>query len=401
MNDPKTEALFSPFAIRDLKLANRIVMAPMTRSFSPGGIPGPDVARYYQRRAEGGVGLIVTEGTYPPYPAAGFDPRVPHLYGEEALAGWREVVHQVHDAGGKIFSQIWHVGMVYGPPRAAPPEGVRPVGPSGLKKPGERGGEPMAQADIDTVIEAYGIAAANAKQVGFDGVELHGAHGYLIDQFFWEGTNQRTDRYGGDLVSRTRFAVEVIEEVRRRIGPDYPLALRFSQWKLQDYEAKLARTPAELAAFLQPLCDAGLDLLHCSTRRFWEPEFAGSNLNLAGWTKKLTGKPTITVGSVTLGEDFLKSFGTNDTASIIGIDELLERLERGEFDLVAIGRSLISNPSWPERVRSRRAERVAPVQPERTGSVGVEDTLNQPSKNTAVCAIRFGNAVTCRAPARK
>jgi len=112
------------------------------------------------------------------------------------------------------------------------------------------------------------------------------------------------------------------------------------------------RTPGELDAFLQPLSEAGVDLFHCSTRRFWEPEFAGSNLNLAGWTKKLSGKPTITVGSVTLGDDFVKSFGTNDTAAIMGIDELLERLERGEFDLVAIGRSLIANPSWPKQIRS-------------------------------------------------
>lgn len=346
------DVLFSPISIRGLNLPNRIVMAPMTRSFSPGGVPGPDVARYYRQRAEGGVGLIITEGTYPPHAAAGFDPRVPRFYGEDALAGWKEVVHQVHDAGGKIFPQLWHVGMVYGPPYGDPAEGVRPVGPSGLKQPGERAGEPMSQADIEAVIEAYGIAAANARQLGFDGIEIHAAHGYLIDQFFWEGTNQRTDRYGGDLVSRTRFAVEVIQEVRRRIGPDFPLALRFSQWKLQNFDAKLARTPAELSAFLEPLSNAGVDLFHCSTRRFWEPEFADSNLNLAGWTKKLTGKPTITVGSVTLGEDFVKSFRTDDTAAIMGIDELIERLQRGEFDLVAIGRSLIANPAWPMQIRS-------------------------------------------------
>jgi 2,4-dienoyl-CoA reductase-like NADH-dependent reductase (Old Yellow Enzyme family) len=354
------DALFTPFTIKQLKLANRIVMAPMTRSFSPGGTPGPDVAAYYRRRAEGRVGLIITEGTYPPYAAAGFDPRVPRLYGDEALAGWRRVVDEVHEAGGKIFTQLWHVGMVYGPPRNSPAEGVRPVGPSGLKKPGELAGEPMSQADIDAVIEAYAVAAANAKRLGFDGVEIHGAHGYLIDQFFWESTNRRTDQYGGDIVSRTRFPVEVIREVRRRIGPDYPLALRFSQWKLQDYEAKLARTPGELEAFLRPLSDAGVDLFHCSTRRFWEPEFAGSNLNLAGWTKKLTGKPTITVGSVTLGEDFVTSFGTNDSAAIIGIDELLGRLGRGEFDLVAVGRSLIANPSWPMQIRNGALRELRP-----------------------------------------
>ena len=200
-------------------------------------------------------------------------------------------------------------GVYVDPPsRLYPP---RSVGSSGLKKPGESAGEPMSQADIDAVIEAYGVAAANAVQVGFDGIEIHAAHGYLIDQHFWEGTNQRTDPYGGDLVSRTRFGVEVASEVRRRVGSEFPLALRFSQWKLQNYDAKLARTPAELGSFLDPLCDAGVDLFHCSTRRFWEPEFAGSNTQrLAGWTKTLTGKPTITVGSVTLNDEFTKSFAT-------------------------------------------------------------------------------------------
>ena len=315
-------------------------MAPMTRSFSPEGVPGENVAAYYRRRAEGGVGLIVTEGTYPPNPSAGFDTRVPHLYGEEDLAGWKRVVEEVHAAGGRIFSQIWHVGMVFGGPYGDPPPGVRPIGPA-----------VMSQADIDAAVNAYATAAVNAKGAGFDGVELHGAHGYLIDQFFWEKTNDRADKYGGSIHDRTRFGVEVIAEVRRRIGPGFPLALRFSQWKLQDFNAKLAETPGELETFLRPLCDAGVDIFHCSTRRFWEPEFPGSQLNLAGWTKKLTGKPTITVGSVTLNEEFVKSFRSDESAEVTSIDELTARMQRGEFDLVAIGRSLIVNPSWPEKVR--------------------------------------------------
>jgi 2,4-dienoyl-CoA reductase-like NADH-dependent reductase (Old Yellow Enzyme family) len=337
--------------MKGVALPNRIVMAPMTRSLSPGGVPGQDVAAYYRRRAEGGVGLIVTEGTYPPDPAAGFDPKVPHLYGEAALNGWRRVVDEVHAAGGHIFSQIWHLGLQVssGPP---PPDGAHPVGPSG--------DHPMTQGQIDTAIQAYAQAARSAQEVGFDGVELHGAHGYLIDQFFWEKTNQRTDRYGGDLVGRTRFAVEVIREVRKRVGPDFPVALRFSQWKIGDFDAKLAATPAELELFLHPLVDAGVDILHCSTRRFWEPEFAGSDLNLAGWAKKLTGKPTITVGSVTLGADVMTSFGSPDSVSVTDLDQLLERLERGEFDLVAIGRALIANPEWPRKVQAGALEDLRP-----------------------------------------
>ena len=345
------QALFTPFSIKSVTLPNRIVMAPMTRSFSPGGIPGEDVAAYYRRRAEGGVGLIITEGTYPPHPAAGFDPKVPHLYGEAALQGWRRVVEQVHAAGGHIFSQIWHLGLQVssGPP---PPEGMHPVGPSGEYA--------MTEEDIDAAVRAYAEAAQSAQEAGFDGVELHGAHGYLIDQFFWEKTNQRTDRYGGDLVARTRFATEAISEVRRRVGAEYPVALRFSQWKIDNYDAKLAKTPSNLEEFLRPLVDAGVDIFHCSTRRFWEPEFEGSDLNLAGWTKKLTGKPTITVGCVTLGADLMTSFRSTDVVPSTGLDELLDRLERGEFDLVAVGRALIANPDWAATIKAKSPEDLRP-----------------------------------------
>jgi 2,4-dienoyl-CoA reductase-like NADH-dependent reductase (Old Yellow Enzyme family) len=334
-----TDALFRPFQLERLQLANRIVMAPMTRSQSPGGIPGEDVAAYYRRRAEGGVGLIITEGTYVDHPAAGFDPNVPRFYGGPALDGWRRVVEQVHAAGGRIFPQLWHVGMLISQ-GLTPGAGITPIGP-----------QSATQADIDSIIDAYAKGARDAKALGFDGVELHCAHGYLIDQFFWETTNQRTDRYGGDLASRTRFAAEIVQQVRKSVGPDFPVVLRWSHWKLQNYEAKLVRDPQELERFLQPLVDAGVDAFHCSTRRFWEPEFSGSNLNLAGWTKKLTGKPAITVGSVTLNEDVMTSFGTTNTANVTGIDDLLERLGRDEFDLVAIGRSLIVNPAWPGIVR--------------------------------------------------
>jgi 2,4-dienoyl-CoA reductase-like NADH-dependent reductase (Old Yellow Enzyme family) len=218
----------------------------------------------------------------------------------------------------------------------------------------------MTQSDIDAAIQAYAQAARSAQEVGFDGVELHGAHGYLIDQFFWEKTNQRTDRYGGDLAARTRFATEAIREVRQLVGSGFPVALRVSQWKIGDYEAKLAKTPAELEQFLRPLADAGVDIFDCSQRRFWDAEFEGSSLNLAGWTKKLTGKPTITVGSVTLGADFAASFRTPDSVAITGIDELLDRLERREFDLVAVGRALIANPEWPAKVKAGALEDLRP-----------------------------------------
>ncbi len=357
--DIHTAPLFKPFRMKNLNLPNRIVMAPMTRCKSPLGIPGEDVAAYYRRRAEGGVGLIITEGTYIQHPAAGSYPDVPHFYGEQSLAGWKQVVDQVHQAGGKIFPQIWHVGLT-----PAYDGTFRPgaIGPSGLASPGVTMAEPMTQKDIDAVVRAFGDAAASAQQLGFDGVEIHGAHGYLLDQFLWEGTNQRTDGYGGDLVARTRFAVEVIQAVRSQVSPDFPICLRFSQWKLQDFSAKLAHSPAELERLLAPLTAAGVDIFHCSQRRFWEPEFDGSSLNLAGWTRILTGKPTMTVGSITLNQEFTQAFQSSETANTTGIEELLERLEREEFDLVAVGRSLIVNPSWPTIVHRGEIDKLLPFQ---------------------------------------
>ena len=359
LTESRTAILFKLFVLKNLVLPNRIVMAPMTRSKSPDGIPGPDVAAYYRRRAEGGVGLIVTEGTYVPVPTAGFYPGVPHFYGEQALAGWKRVVEEVHQVGGKIFPQLWHVGLT---PASGGKIPFGAIGPSGLANRGEKITEPMTQKEIDDVVRAFGEAALSAQRLGFDGVEIHGAHGYLLDQFFWDGTNQRTDAYGGDLVARTRFAVEVIREVRSQVGPEFPVCLRFSQWKQQDYNAKLAQSPEELERFLAPLTAAGVDLFHCSQRRFWEPEFEASSLNLAGWTKKLTGKPTVTVGSITLNAEFTSTFRSAETAAATGIDELLERLEREEFDLVAIGRSLIVNPNWPQIIQRGAIDELLPYQ---------------------------------------
>ncbi len=345
-----TNPLFQPFDLKGLHLPNRIVMAPMTRSFSPGGIPGDNVAAYYRRRAEGEVGLIVTEGTVIERPGAANDPNYPHFYGD-ALLGWQKVVDEVHAADGRIAPQLWHVGSAIN--RASTADGEQ-ESPSGLFKPGKPHGKAMTDADIADTIAAFGRAAGDAKRLGFDSVELHGAHGSLIDQFFWDGTNAREDEWNGQgLPLRARFAAEVLKTVRAAVGPDFPVIIRISQWKQQDYEAKLAPDPKALEAWLRPLADAGADVFHCSQRRFWEPEFEGSDLNFAGWAKKVTGTPTITVGSVGLDGDFIAGFG-GEGSSPATLDGLLERLDRDEFDLVAVGRALIVDPDWVQKVRDGR-----------------------------------------------
>jgi 2,4-dienoyl-CoA reductase-like NADH-dependent reductase (Old Yellow Enzyme family) len=235
------------------------------------------------------------------------------------------------------------------------------MGPSGITSQGKRKAHVMSEQDIADVIAAFAQAALDAKRIGFDGIEVHGAHGYLLDQFFWDVTNERTDRYGGSLEKRLQFVIEIVKACRQQVGEDFPIALRFSQWKQQNYSARLAQTPDELARFLLPLSDAGVDLFHASTRRFWEPEFADSALNLAGWTKQITGKPTITVGSVGLNTDFIEAglspVGAGQT-TVRQIDDLLERLARNEFDLVAVGRALLQDPAWAIKIRDGRLDEI-------------------------------------------
>ncbi|MDX2594140.1 MULTISPECIES: NADH:flavin oxidoreductase [Streptomyces] len=353
------QILSRPIALNGLTVPNRIVMAPMTRMFSPGGVPGEDVRSYYARRAAAGVGLIVTEGTYVGHESAGNSGRVPRFHGEEQLAGWAKVAEDVHAAGGTIVPQLWHIGMVREQGQNPFPDAPA-MGPSGLVTAGaEATGKAMTQQDLDDVIGAFARAAADAERIGFDGVEIHGAHGYLLDQFLWEGTNRRTDAYGGDPVARAKFSAEIVAAVRAAVSPEFPVIFRYSQWKQQDYTARLAETPEELEAVLTPLAAAGVDVFHASTRRYWLPEFDGSDLNLAGWTKKLTGKPVITVGSVGLDGDFTGAF-QGQGSPVKGIENLLDRMESDEFDMVAVGRALLQDPDWAAKVLADRFEELAP-----------------------------------------
>lgn len=355
MSTQAMDVLFQPFRVKSLELKNRIVMAPMTRTFSPEGVPGENVAAYYARRAASEVGLIISEGTVINRPASRNNPGIPYFHGDKALAGWQGVINKVHAAGGKMAPQIWHTGSTVAAGTEWVPEA--PVeSPSGLVAPGKPRGVAMSDEAIADSIAAYASAAADAKRLGFDTFEIHGAHGYLIDEFFWSGTNQRTDAFGGVTIKeRARFAAEVVKAARAAVGADYPIMLRVSQWKQQDYSARLAATPAEMTDWLLPLVEAGVDVLHCSQRRFWEPEFpeidGEHGLNFAGWAKKLTGAATISVGSVGLSGDMIASFSGN-AVTPTGIDGVVERMERGEFDLIAVGRALLGDPEWVTKVRN-------------------------------------------------
>jgi 2,4-dienoyl-CoA reductase-like NADH-dependent reductase (Old Yellow Enzyme family) len=262
--------------------------------------------------------------------------------------------------------QLWHVGSMPNLKTEWRPPGVV-ESPSGLAGPGEPNGEAMTEEAIADTIAAFGRAAGEAIRLGFDAVEVHGAHGYLVDQFFWAATNKRTDRFGGaTLKDRTRFAAEVVKSMRNAVGPAFPLILRLSQFKQQDYASRLAETPAEMEEWLGPLAAAGVDAFHCSQRRFWQPEFpqidGESGLNFAGWAKKLTGVATISVGSVGLSGDAIAAFG-GASSNPASLDSLILRLERNEFDLIAVGRALLSDPRWVTKVRTYDHESLEPFTP--------------------------------------
>lgn len=342
------ESLFEPFEVRNLRLDNRFVMSAMSYYKNPGHIPNAAFVDYHRERSAGGIAMALTGATAIDRPAANNHPHLADIT-ERSLDGWRQVVDAVHSTGRPIAMQLWHAGALF---NVAPDWEPAPLeSPSGLVEPGHVVGEPMTEEQIAACIDAFGRAAALAVEAGCDAVEVHGAHGFLIDQFFWDGTNLRDDHWGGPtIVERSRFAVEVVRAVRAAIGDDTPLFLKVSQWKEQDYKSKLAKTPGELVDWLGPLADAGVDVFDCSQRRFWEPEFEGSDMNFAGWVRQEIGVPTITIGSVGLSNDVM-SFFAGEVSERRPIDELLRRFERGDFDLVALGRIALNDPTWVSRLR--------------------------------------------------
>lgn len=347
-----TDVLFEPYTLNSMTIPNRIVMAPMTRSFSPGHVPGEDVAAYYRRRAEGDVGLILTEGVHPNTTTADGTPNVPTIGRADANAGWKKVTDGVHDAGGLIGIQLWHEGPMRKPEKTDNPA-IESWSPSGFNIPGKPKWSPMSGAEVEQAITEFVAAAVASKEAGFDCVEFHGAHSYLLDSFFWDKTNLRDDEWGGDWEGRTRMACEIIRRTRAKVGKDYPLIIRISQWKQIDFDAKAAGDPDAFGKWLSYLVDAGIDAFHCSQRRFWEPEFAGSDLNCAGWAKKLTGLPSISVGSVGLSGEFTAAY-SGEASEPESLDRLTAMMERKEFDLIAVGRALLQDPDWVQKVRDGR-----------------------------------------------
>lgn len=354
------ERLFTPFELGLLTLANRFVMPAMQRELAPDGIPSAEMARHFRARVEGGVGLVIGEATAVNHPAATHYWKYA-LLTEPAIEGWKPVVEAVKDAGGKMFFQLWHQGAVREQGKGPFPD-ASTISPSGRWGPGQLSGRVMTAADMEEVIEAFVEGARIAQALGADGVEIHCAHGYLLDQFLWSETNLRDDQYGGDHIGRTRYPCEVIRAIRSEVGSQFPISARISQWKERDFSARIADTPDELADILLALKGAGVDLFHASTRRFWETEFPGSTLGFAGWVKRLSGLPVITVGSVGLDSDIMASLVGTEARSTggAGLAELARRFDNQEFDLVAIGRAILGDAQWVQKVKEGRYGELKP-----------------------------------------
>lgn len=297
------------------------------------------------------MALIITEGTAISHESSHGYPQTPVIHTNPVIARWKEVTEKVKIHGCKILNQLWHVGS-YRRPDFDPENKIPSFGPSAIPHPGLKNQglhhtpKEMSLDDIEKIIKAYEVSAANAHKAGFDGVEIHGAHGYLLDQFFWEETNKRRDTFGGPLKNRVKLAEEIVKSIRSVVPSDFLIGFRFSQWKLGDFDAKPFSTPQELEKLLVPLSNAGVDLFHASTYRLCTPEFIDSPLTLGGWTKKITGRPTMAVGGVGLSTDFAQEKQGAIPSKKIDLNPLIEKIENNEFDFIAIGRALLGDPYW-------------------------------------------------------
>jgi 2,4-dienoyl-CoA reductase-like NADH-dependent reductase (Old Yellow Enzyme family) len=356
-----TPRLFQPFVHGRLSLRNRVVMAPMTRRMAADdGIVTRASLEYYRRRAAGEVGLIVSEGTAIDSRHAYDTPTVPRIETEEQIAAWGNVVAAVRAEGGAFAPQLWHTGRL----------AADPIGPIDAEMPPRADGTPrprvraMTADDFEQVLDAFERAARGCVAIGCDALEIHGAHGYLLDSFLSESTNGRTDEWGGSIENRMRFPLAVIRRVRAAVGPDFPILYRFSQWKMEDYREIKFRSPDDLRVWVEAAREAGVDVFHVSTRRAtdpaFEPEVDPAGRTLASWTRELSGRPVVAVGAVTVTRSMDETRDGATGNAVADPAPALRLLEDGEADLLAVGRALIANPDWARVVREGRWRELIP-----------------------------------------
>ena len=331
-----TTTLFTPITLGKLQLKNRIVMAPLTRCRATGNVPNQLMAKYYGLRAD--AGLLIAEGTSPSANGLGYA-RQPGLFTDEQVNGWQKVTGSVHQAGGKIFVQLMHTGRVSHPANMQP--GTKIIAPSALAAPGEmwtdsNGLQPypvpteMSEADIALAIAEYAAGAKRAIEAGFDGIELHAANGYLIDQFLNTATNKRTDRWGGSIENRIRFAVEVAKAAASAIGAEH-IGMRISPYGVFNGTAADTEMDAMYESLVARLNEISLVYIHIVDHSAMGAPEVSPPLKAA-------------IRAAFKGRYILS--GGYDLARANA------DLDAGRGDLVAFGRPFISNPDLVEKLRA-------------------------------------------------
>jgi 2,4-dienoyl-CoA reductase-like NADH-dependent reductase (Old Yellow Enzyme family) len=366
MIDASLNALFAPLAIRGLTLRNRFVMPAMQRGFMDDGAPTQQMVDYLRRCAAGGVGLVICESTSPDHPSAYWQPVMGRM-DAGTLHAWQKVIDAVHAEGAAIFIQLWHPGSMRKVAADHPLARLPAWSPSGLIQDGRGNGCAMTRDDLAELQASYVRAARDAQRLGADGVELHAAHGYLMDQFLWAETNQRTDEFGGPaLAQRARYPAAVAAAMRDAVGPELVLSCRFSQFKEVDYGATIAKDPEDLRGMITLLRGAGVDMFNVSSRRFRKPEWPDSahpDWSIAQWVRSFTDAVVMTTGSVGLNvEMFADLFDGQDPSELSvrsDLQELAARVARGTLDLVGVGRMHIANNDFVNKVRDGRWDELA------------------------------------------
>ncbi|WP_331722870.1 NADH:flavin oxidoreductase [Nocardia sp. NBC_00511] len=344
----KAHPALDAFAFGRFDLRNRFVVAPMTRiSARADGTPTPRMAEYYREFAVGGFGLIITEGIYPDARHSQGYLNQPGLVTDEHVAGWRTVVDAVHDAGAPIIAQLMHAGALsqgnsYGVETIAP-SAVAPIGkplpeygdvPGGWPTPRE-----MTAADFDEVVDGFVAAALNARSAGFDGVEIHAANGYLLDQFITDYTNTRTDSYGGTVENRIRLTARIVAAIQDTLG-GFPVGVRLSQTKVNDFVYRWPGAEADAKVIFGALAHA--DYLHVASegRDFIETARFPSGQTITAVAAEVAGRPIIANG------------GMHDLAQAADV------LNGKHADLLSVARGALANPDLPHRVAAGVAQTV-------------------------------------------
>lgn len=337
----KKNSLFEAVTLGNTVLNNRVGVAPMTRiSATAEGLANGQMASYYSSFARGGFGLIITEGIYTDDKHSPGYIFQPGIINDEQTEAWKKVVDSVHQAGAKIVAQLMHSGAVV----HGNPFGEDTIGPSAVQPDGEKseiyegtGRFPMPREatkdEITEVINGFVNTAVRAKSAGFDGVEIHGANGYLLDEFLTDYTNQRTDEYGGSTKNRVRLSIETFHAIREAVGKDFIVGIRISQAKVNDNKHKWAGKEKDAEIIFGELGQADVDFIHVSEYEAWKPAFDKNGPSLASLAKKY-GKASV------IANGHLQDPG-----------RAKEMVENGEADVITLGKGALANHDWVQKVQ--------------------------------------------------